>query len=264
MIACCKSNQCGNAEERNVETVVVLGVDKEIEKVEMLPETLEDEAQISPPPPIADPEPQPRESEIVEPHREGSYIAWKEGDSPEPGTEFTVDVVKPDGAGSDLGCQVFYAGAWVPLIILVTPKSGPLAGKVERYDRIINVNGVTGDADVVAKAVKEATSLKMTLRKPKFYTIEINKIAGQRVGLEFVYPTKLDEEFFVINGFTEGGIVEGLNGEYEDRAVRLYDCVVEVNGIRGCQAMLSEMEKSNKMVITMYRHFKGTELGGKV
>lgn len=270
-----KMKCCWSSEEQNVEHVAILGANKEIQAEDAFAadEPMAQQSNQSPRAepvlsagnPEAEPEPPAPEVALASEASKRSSIGGAPGDTPEPGSDFVIDITKPNGAGSDLGCSVFFAGHWVPLIILATPNAGPLAGKVQKYDRIVDVNGVTGSFDVMAKAIKEASSLHMTMRKPKFYTIEIIKTEGsQLIGLEFVFPTKLDDEFLVIQGISKGQIVDHLNAEYADRAVRLYDCVVDVNGIKGCKAMITEIGKCESMILTLYRHFKATEIQSKV
>jgi len=69
----------------------------------------------------------------------------------------------------------------MPAIITEAPASGPVAGKVAKYDRIMDVNGSGGAVEDIAKAIQDNTTLKITCRKPKEYKATLSPISDDAI-----------------------------------------------------------------------------------
>merc|ERR1712032_1495132 len=131
-----------------------------------------------------------------------------------------------------------------------------------KYDRIMAVNGVTESTEAITKAIQEGTKLRITGRKPKSFAASVSKqSAGDGLGLNFVYAddSSLAEEFFVIKDILDGQLIATLNKQYQDRAVRKLDCLMSVNGVTGCKAMVDEIKSKTELTLTFNRHLLSTE-----
>merc|ERR1719323_58898 len=147
-------------------------------------------------------------------------------DGPEPGDEFTVTVdrtekMTPFGA-------IVYSNPRPLTGVIPEIEKGTLVSEtiIKPGDRILACNGASDFKEVMKKLDKDQI-LKIKLKRPKEYTVRINK--GASLGLSLKYGT--DEEYLFIDEIVEG-TVAALNRKYEDRQVRVLDCIIKVNGIR--------------------------------
>merc|ERR1711957_70877 len=134
---------------------------------------------------------------------------------------YTLNIEKPS---TGLGVSLLQSPDIVNFPAIVRdPGSGPLAGRVEKYDRIISVNGVGGSLDEIGNTISENTSLVMIFKKPKSFSSNIRKVDGS-IGLRFTEvseattdmanPLKSDDEFFIIQKIIPNGAVAQLNEQF--------------------------------------------------
>merc|ERR1712232_15085 len=140
----------------------------------------------------------------------------------------------------------------LPAVVVSVAKGCPLEGRIEAFDRITDVNGTGGSVDAIAGAISAGKSLDITFRKLNSFHANIIK-AGRPVGIDIVHGCQ--DEFVLIVQVNEGGAIAETNARYEDRSIRPYDCIMEVNGMRGSDAIFAELAKSDTLHMSFLRLF---------
>merc|ERR1719433_1344062 len=145
----------------------------------------------------------------------------------------------------------------IPQVIQWRVMSGTLVSKtiIEAGDRIIACNG-TSDFREVMNNIRVDQVLKLKVKRPKQYSVKVNKGAG--LGLSLKYGA--EDEYLFIDEIVDGSVA-ALNKKYEDRQVRVLDSIIRVNGVQeSASAMLEEISTSSFLTLTLYRWHSKLEL----
>jgi hypothetical protein len=103
--------------------------------------------------------------------------------------------------------------------------------EVRPRDRIVDVNGVAGDANIIIEELSVSPSLSITIRRPVEYSVSITKpTENQFLGLELSYCA--GGATLLVMQVNEG-LVRSWNDAHPDLVVVKGDRVVEVNGLAG-------------------------------
>lgn len=201
---------------------------------------------------IAPPKPMP----IVEvPPEDAECPPWKFDEAPGCGLgiglnedgpqEFHATIVKC----ADSNALALDVDAVDGLTLLVKRvKSGPIlrwnkgacdSGKdIRMYDRIVEVNGIRGDAADLLRAIKDDRRVELLIRRPTVFRLGVTKSSPTDelgAGID-----SGDGRTLLVVCVKERGLLGEWNKEHWEVPVRKNDRIVEVNGVRGCSARLLE------------------------
>mmetsp|Transcript_6251 Transcript_6251/g.13750 ORF Transcript_6251/g.13750 Transcript_6251/m.13750 type:complete len:320 (+) Transcript_6251:104-1063(+) len=101
---------------------------------------------------------------------------------------------------------------------------------VKPRDRIMEVNGVSGESNALVQALKNKERLSIHVRKPKEFTVHLAKYGETKVGLEV---DRSDGKTLQIRAIKPGGLVEKWNQANPSEVITVYNAIIEVNGVRG-------------------------------
>lgn len=147
---------------------------------------------------------------------------------PEPGETF--DVTVRNEPGTPLGV-IFNVPPELPFIIHRLKHNGRMSSSssiVRKDDRLVAISGTKVDPDNLTQLLQPA---EVTLRWQRPTRFSINIDEGWAGPLGLVLGRLNEADFLVIRHIRDGAIRE-LNRCYKDRAVREFDCIVEVNSVR--------------------------------
>lgn len=122
-------------------------------------------------------------------------------------------------------------------------------------DRIIVVNGVTGDTQNMLEACKNASELDVTVQKCEERTVLFEKRSpSDKLGLQF---DVCDGMTLLITKVEEGGLVEKHNQASPEFNILQEDRVIGVNGVRSDANLIkSAMEGADRWDLTIRRVWK--------
>jgi len=101
---------------------------------------------------------------------------------------------------------------------------------VRPRDRIIEVNGVSGESNALVQALKNKQRLAMVVHPPQEFCVTLKKYGETKVGLEV---DRSDGLTLQVRSVKPGGLVERWNQANPSQAITAYHAVLEVNGVRG-------------------------------
>lgn len=163
------------------------------------------------------------------------------------GSSFLVLVQKPS-ASTPLGLIIDPNCNSRALLILGVQPQGPAKEwndlrprfTIERWQHIVEVNGVSGDSRRMLKQMKRESILKLLIRAPKEFTIVVEKtLELQRLGGRL--ETSERDEGLVIKENPRQGLIGYWNAQRPDVPVRKNHRIVEVNGVRGNTGKMLEL-----------------------
>lgn len=125
--------------------------------------------------------------------------------------------------------------------------------RIDTGDRIVDVNGFSGDAEKILQRLRKDTELQIVLQRPTEFNVSIEKV-GNSIGLEFAHA--VNGQSLLVNYVRSSGPVANWNSVHRDLAVKKNDRIVEVNGIRGDSRELLDLIKEPKnleLILARYR-----------
>jgi len=125
--------------------------------------------------------------------------------------------------------------------------------RIDAGDRIVDVNGFSGDADKILQRLRKDTELQIVFQRPTEFNVNIEKV-GNSIGLEFAHA--VNGQSLLVNYVRSTGPVANWNSAHRELAVKKNDRIVEVNGIRGDSRELLDLIKeprSLELILARYR-----------
>mmetsp|Transcript_51823 Transcript_51823/g.112655 ORF Transcript_51823/g.112655 Transcript_51823/m.112655 type:complete len:264 (-) Transcript_51823:57-848(-) len=118
---------------------------------------------------------------------------------------------------------------------------------IRRFDRIYEVDGLQGNAPLLAKALEEAPEeVRLMVRRPREVAVNVQRgSAGLGLGLAF------DDNMILIDRLNEDGAVAAWNKAHpQQQQVRVGDRILSVNKVdETTQAMLETLGKEQSLDI---------------
>lgn len=162
---------------------------------------------------------------------------------PQPGEEFKVTIDKTP-AKLQFGISLYKNPPELSGVILFRKEDGLMAHKgIKVGDRILEVNGKRGSVSFEAMQNElmsnDVQIVHLTMKRPKMYTLNVAK--GEK-GLGLSLRRAKAEDFLMIEAIGAGA-VQDLMSKYDDREVRIWDCIKKVNDVEdSSNAMLEEIQ----------------------
>mmetsp|Transcript_16578 Transcript_16578/g.35008 ORF Transcript_16578/g.35008 Transcript_16578/m.35008 type:complete len:263 (+) Transcript_16578:98-886(+) len=164
----------------------------------------------------------------------------------DPPLEFLVTLVK-DEALDDIAIDIDSSDGLTLLVMQVRPGLVQLWNKthwdlhqdVRVYDRIVEVNGVRGDAADLLRAMRSDRTVDLMVKRPVEYRIEVTKEASPFASLGVIVDDR-DGRTLRVEHVLEGGLLDQWNKTHWQVPVRTNDRIVAVNGVCGDSGQLLE------------------------
>jgi len=170
--------------------------------------------------------------------------------------EFVVEIVKDsDGAGLEIE-------SIASMLLVAKLKRGPIRVWnqtrdpelcVRAGDRIVSVNGVEAEGNMLIEELRKDLHLRLVLRHPKEFKVSVDK-GGKELGMCVVGGNaKLD--MLKISALKEGA-VDDWNKVNVDNEVIIGDRITAVNSVMGDpQKMLAELKSKERLELTIIRPY---------
>jgi len=174
-------------------------------------------------------------------------------------SEFVASVVK----GSELdGLAMDVDSADGFTLLVKEVKAGPILTwnremehkglDIRTYDRVIEVNGVRGDAADLMKVIKSSRKVELLVRRPTAFRLCVEK----RTSIDSIGAAvdASDGKTLLIAGVRQSGLLHEWNKAHWEKPVRKNDRIIEVNGIRGCAERLLDLIKTEDRLELLIEH----------
>lgn len=166
----------------------------------------------------------------------------------------SVDFVTLDG----VGLVVDYVNPGTRGLVQAWNRANASRGcGIRQGDRIIEVNGVRSDGELLQEALSADGMLRMVIERPVELFLTLSKVSGssRKLGLELGYKKQQSYAMLILR--VRRGLVKDWNAKNAASgcAVRVNDRLVEVNGVReDMVAMMSEMRHSTELAIHIWHY----------
>mmetsp|Transcript_113594 Transcript_113594/g.222753 ORF Transcript_113594/g.222753 Transcript_113594/m.222753 type:complete len:221 (-) Transcript_113594:194-856(-) len=128
----------------------------------------------------------------------------------------------------------------------VSPKGGGNPNlTLQPHDRIIQANGLSGDAAALMKELRSADTWELTVQRPTEFQAVVNRQGYDSLGLELQFAP--NGTTLMIAGVSKGPI-QDWNAKSKTHEIGKYDRIVEVNGTRGVSRDLLHAAKAEEVL----------------
>jgi len=114
----------------------------------------------------------------------------------------------------------------------------PKEQQLRIYDRIIEVNGVTGNTNAILAAMKASPCWHMVVQRPMQMQVTVSADKAISLGLDLKYSPN-GRSLLIDEVLADGGIKK-WNDEHSDKQVKAFDRVIQINGRIGTAKELLE------------------------
>lgn len=170
-----------------------------------------------------------------------------------------MSVVITRNSGEAVGLDIDHIDGIAAVVVAVKP-GGAIQSwndqnrdkEIRAGDRIVEVNGSSGDVQQIIQKLKTELTWRMTVQRPIELLVTIHKANAPTLGLDLKYAP--NSKSLLITDVANGPMQE-WNLENPDKAVRSNDRIVEINGARGKPQDLiqaSDGKDTLQMVIAHY------------
>mmetsp|Transcript_34838 Transcript_34838/g.81371 ORF Transcript_34838/g.81371 Transcript_34838/m.81371 type:complete len:306 (-) Transcript_34838:170-1087(-) len=171
------------------------------------------------------------------------------------GSEFMVklDRSKGDSLGIDVthtdGVSLLVENITVGLVLEYNCKNAEK--RVLAGDRVVEVNGVRGNVTKMLQECRQHQELSLTfLRAPLGdFSVVLYKGEDRRLGVDVDHS---NGAYLRVESISSG-VVKDWNAAHPDRAVRVGDCIIEVNNRRGLRPMIAQCMASPELRLLIRR-----------
>lgn len=125
---------------------------------------------------------------------------------------------------------------------------------LEINDRIVEANGLHGDADRMLAALKQNTTWALAVQRPVEYRAAVDRRSALSLGMDLRYAP---------NGTTltisevEDGPIKDWNACSTTWKVKKFDRIIELNGVRGSAQRLLQAGMEKDMLELCILHYEG-------
>jgi len=123
---------------------------------------------------------------------------------------------------------------------------------IRTHDRVVEVNGVRGDAADLMKVIKSSRKVELLVRRPTAFRLSVAK--GSSIDSIGAAVDATDGKTLLIAGVRQSGLLGEWNKEHWQKPVRKNDRIIEVNGIRGDAPRLLDLIKSEDRLDLLIEH----------
>eukprot|EP00415_Alexandrium_ostenfeldii_P000731 UN0731 len=172
-----------------------------------------------------------------------------------PGAEFRITVRKVS-AESSVGVSLDPKDSCTAIVISVCP--GPIQAwnlahknrQVRPNDRMISVNGVQGDAQLLLERLQQDRQLDIMLRRPREFRVLV--AANRSLGMTVSYAPRGTS--LLVDCVKQHGLVRVWNDANPHHEVQVHDRIVEVNGRRGPpDLLLRALNSAGALELVLFR-----------
>lgn len=123
---------------------------------------------------------------------------------------------------------------------------------IRTYDRIIEVNGVRGDAADLLKVIKSSRKVELRVQRPTVFHLSVAK----RTSIETIGAAvdSRDGKTLLILSVRQSGLLADWNKANWQKPVRKNDRILEVNGIRGDAPRMLDLIKAEDHLDLLIEH----------
>lgn len=121
---------------------------------------------------------------------------------------------------------------------------------VKAGDHVISVNGVRGDHAQFRRILAKENKLHLVLQRPVEFSVSVTK--GSGLGIDMMNAAQGSN--LMINSVKGKGAIHDWNSLAENAAVaiKIFDRIVEVNGVRGdWETLLATMKESEELTLVI-------------
>merc|ERR1712217_803632 len=151
------------------------------------------------------------------------------------GQQFIVDIVR--NPGDAVGLDIDHIDGVAAVIESVKPGGAIYAWNAQHAayalkenDRIVEVNGATGDVKVLIQRLKSDVQWRLMIQRPVEIQITIRKTDSDSLGLDLNYAP--NSKSLLITDVSNGPMQDWNMGHPEQAIIRR-DRIIEINGVRG-------------------------------
>lgn len=123
--------------------------------------------------------------------------------------------------------------------------------RVKAGDHVISVNGVRGDQPQFRRILAQENKLHLVLQRPVEFSVSVKKGGG--LGIQMTNAAQ-DSSNLMINSVKKQGAIHDWNSLTESAAmaIKIFDRIVEVNGVRGhWKELLATMKESEELTLVI-------------
>lgn len=175
------------------------------------------------------------------------------------GAQHKFSVVITRNIGEAVGLDIDHIDGVAAVVVAVKP-GGAIQSwndnnrdkEIKGGDRIVEVNGSSGDVQQIIQKLKSDLTWRMTVQRPVELLVTIHKANAPTLGLDLKYAP--NSKSLLITDVANGPM-QDWNNENPGKAVRTNDRIVEINGARGKPQDLiqaSDGKDTLEMVIAHY------------
>eukprot|EP00929_Paragymnodinium_shiwhaense_P001918 TRINITY_DN102122_c0_g1_i1.p1 TRINITY_DN102122_c0_g1~~TRINITY_DN102122_c0_g1_i1.p1 ORF type:complete len:272 (-),score=76.98 TRINITY_DN102122_c0_g1_i1:167-982(-) len=198
----------------------------------------------------------PQEPKCEEKATDAEKVAWKEHQQEE--FEIALDLERELGKETGLD----WDGSDGETLLVLAVRRGPFEdwnnahdakARVKHLDRIVEVNGISGNSPRMETTLKSCKNLRLRLRRPKEFIVQLDKAGRGRtakIGLDITHSAM---ESLHIKRVKEG-LVNEWNSMHPELKVENGDRIIEVNKVRGdSQRLLEVISTEDELQLLVHR-----------